>query len=564
MEAVVKNGRILLKFPYDFITHTKVKAVPGGKFNKRKGAWEFPASPLVCAQLNEKLKCSWPLEAFESGGYPLERPVPKMKPFDHQAEAIDFLLNEFGFGEKPVFGATKGAALFMEMGTGKTKTAIDTAEILHHNGIIKTVLIISPLNVVDSWGNTEYGELTKHSTNSKWYPIVGATKKKKLKVVEEMKVDINLQKKDHLTWGLINIESLKVVRDQILEINPDLVILDESTLIKNFKAARTKDLLEMFGLAPYKIVMSGNPIPKGPHEIFAQYAFIEPGVFGLNFFKFRDKYFDMDYFKQIEGLKEGMKAEFDEKFHSVSIVKRKDECLDLPPKLYEPHVVEMSKEQGKAYREMEREAVVCYDDMACSGTVVMTKMIRLSQIAGGALPLEPIDPENPTKEEVVFFKPNSALNEVIQVIEETPDDEQVVVWARFQFEIELICERLEKEDIGHADFYGKTSLKNKLKNRADFKNRRIRVFVGSPAAGGKGMNDLIGATTVIYYSNDYSAENRQQSEDRNHREGTIKVTYHDIIVKGTIDIDVLNTLRDNKDFSDKVLTRELMTKGETT
>ena len=442
---------------------------------------------------------------------------------------------------------SRGAALFMEMGTGKTKAMIDVTGVLHANGIISRALVVAPLPIVDAWGNEEFGELTKHAGNDRniWFPILGKSKKQREDALKAM-----LQYKGpKMVWGLINIEGLVVVKDALKSLKPDLMLLDESTIIKNRTAQRTKLAIELFEATPFKVISSGNPIPKSPDEIFAQYKLIEPGAYGSSFMSFREKFFEVDYFNKIKGFKPGMEAAYNKVFHDFAFVKRKQDCLSLPPKVYLTHAVDMTPEQAKLYGDMEKDALAFYKDKACAAPVVITKFLRLSQIAGGTFPTE----TGP----VIDLTPNPKIEAVVEILEGLPKDEQVVIWARFQREIELIAARLEKEGIKAVTFYGKTSSEDRIEARRMMLRNEARVFVGNPATGGKGLNELIGATTVIYYSNDYSAENRQQSEDRNHRNGTVKVTYIDILANGTIDREVLGVLRNNKNFSDAILERKI-------
>lgn len=433
---------------------------------------------------------------------------------------------------------SRGAALFAQMGVGKTKVLIDVAEILYLNRIIKNVLVIAPLSILGTWND----ELKKHSSRSSWIELVG-TKKQRIKNLSFMQY----MKDGYLHWGLINADGVGVIKGELNSSFFDLIIIDESTIIKNRTTQRSKIVIELFQGAKYKVIASGNPIPKSADEIFSQYEFVEPAIFGDSYYKFVERYFELDYFNKIVDLKNA--DEFYQKFHSIAFVKKKQDCLDLPPKIYERIFVDMSPEQTRIYTEMEKDAIATYKDSSCVAPVTITKFLRCSQIAGGIFPSE-------SGEKVL--EPNPKLDALIEVINGLPFEEQIVVWARFQKEIELIDERLKQEGISCVTFYGVTKYNERLEARKSFKEKLARVFIGNPSTGGKGLNDLIGATTVIYYSNDYSAENRQQSEDRNHRNGTVKVTYIDLLMRNTIDIQVLQVLQQNKDFSDSILNKQLV------
>jgi len=332
-----------------------------------------------------------------------------------------------------------------------------------------------------------------------------------------------------------------------------MVVLDESTAIKNRTTRRAKVIHKLFSNVPYKLILSGNPIPKSPAEIFSQYMFVDPGIFGDSYYKFVDRYFVVNQFHGIEDFRsEALAREFHNRLHSIAFRKRKDECLSLPPKIFENRYVELNSQQRQIYDRLKKEAVAAYQDKKISAPILVTKILRLSQICGGNFPSE--------DGTVTPIVPNAKLEELINILEEIPSSSQVVVWARFQAEIQSIAARLEKEGITYATFYGDTPHKDRLAVAEDFIAKKIRVFIGNPATAGKGVNFLVGATNVIYYSLDYSFENYVQSMDRTHRSGTVgdKVLYIHLLAKNTIDEQVLAVLRQNKNVSEAILSREIV------
>lgn len=434
----------------------------------------------------------------------------------------------------------KGAALLADMGVGKSKMVIDLAEIMHDLGMVKKVLVISPLSIVNSWCD----ELTLHASKSQWEPIIGS----KTKRVQALN-DIN-QSNGKLQWGLINVDGVKVIEDDIGKW--DMVVIDEVTIMKNRTTQRFKCIDSLFRNVYFKIIMSGNPIPKSPIEIFAPYKFIDPGVFGDNFYKFRDHYFTIDMFNNIIGFKNDvLKKEFHSKMHGIAFRKKKEECLTLPSKIFQNRYVELSEPQKKVYDTMRKEAIAAYEDRKCSAPVLISKILRLSQIAGGNFP----DEQGGT----IPITPNPKLEELLFVLEEIPSQEQVVVWARFTAEIQQIEMRLKKENISCVTFYGATSPKDRISAAEQFRTKKVRVFIGNTATAGKGVNFLVGATHVVFYSLDYSYENYDQAIARTHRSGTKgdKVLYVHLIAKGTVDFAVLNVLKKNGNFSEAILNREI-------
>lgn len=554
--------------------------IPGAKFMKKGGFWKLPISLRIYKQLKESFDFVCPTLESEHIPYIIASHQSKTTLRAHQKEAVQLSLKEMGFNlldKRPKcfkdfeclcdrgFYISRGFALFMEMGTGKTLTAISIADTLHVNGFIKKALVIAPLPIVDIWGNSdpEVGELAKHSAVQ--HLTFTATGNKKTK--EAALSTYNNWKTPAMKWLLINPESIGRIRkikkkkeliyaEGLEEATPDIVIIDESTIIANQGTARGELIVKLFYHAPYKLILSGNPTPKGGHQIYGQYLFMDQGIYGNNFFKFREKYFNLDYFKGIAGMKPEEKDEFDSLFHSGCYIARKKDCLDLPPKVYERRHYEMSKEQTQTYKDMHKHAVAAFDDLSCTADVVITKYLRLSQIAGGYLPLEDEDGKLVSLRR---FKEQPGLDLMVVDLLSLPSGEQVVIWARFQEEIEMVSERLTKEGITNVCFYGPVKVKDRIEARRKFREEEVRAFISS-SAGARGLNDLIGATYVFYYSNDYSADRRQQSEDRNHRSGTEgdKVTYVDYIAhcpdyKHQIDEEVLTVLQSNKDYSTALL-----------
>ena len=284
---------------------------------------------------------------------------------------------------------------------------------MYVNGLIKNVLVICPLSIVNTWQE----QLEKFSSYSVWDSLIGSKNKR----LESLDKTFEFSK-HYLNWCIINVDGISVIKDELAKKKFDMVVVDESVIIKNRSALRTKLVTELFSDAPYKIIMSGNPIPKSADEIFSQYKFVDVGVYGSYYYSFLDKYCKVDYFNKVTELKN--EQEFHAKMHSIAFRKTKKECLDLPPKIYEKELIEMTSEQKQIYKEMEKDAIASYKDKTCAATVVITKFLRLSQIAGGFFP----DTENDGGE---YITPNKKIDRLIEIISEIPITEHIVIWASF-------------------------------------------------------------------------------------------------------------------------------------
>lgn len=455
----------------------------------------------------------------------------KTKPYDHQIKALQESWNK------------KEYAWFMEMGTGKTKVAIDNIGILNQQNFIDTAIIVAPKSVYLNWED----EIANHLSDEVPYSIYSWNKSKK---------DINLKK---LKIYLINTEALShksgvsFVKD-ILIMNPkNIFIIDESTAIKNQSALRTKSILKLSQLALYKRILTGSPVTKSPLDLYTQCAFLSPELLGFSsFYSFRARYAVMDavhlgnqryihipkYYVNLD--------ELNSKLRTFSYRVRKDECLDLPEKIKQLRTIQLTTEQRNVYNNLKEKAIAIMQDESVSFTVKLVELLRLHQITNGFLKTD----EGNIKE----FKDNPKMDELLNILEQI--EGKAIVWANYVHNIESITSKL-------IDIYGKNSVVNIYGDVDAIKRKEAvhrfqndpecKFFVGNPSTGGFGLT-LTAASYVIYFSNNYNYEIRIQSEDRAHRIGQNKnVTYIDIVAKDSVDFHIMKALQNKLQISNKTL-----------
>jgi SNF2 family DNA or RNA helicase len=152
--------------------------------------------------------------------------------------------------------------------------------------------------------------------------------------------------------------------------------------------------------------------------------------------------------------------------------------------------------------------------------------------------------------EYLFDQKNPRVTALMEALEEISG--KVIIWARFVDDIKIILTTLRAEygEKSVVAYYGEVSDDNRVANVKAFQeDPQVRFFVGNQQAGGTGLT-LTAASTVIYYTNDFSLENRLQSEDRAHRIGQKNnVTYIDIEAGGTVDTKIINALRTKRDVA---------------
>ena len=470
-------------------------------------------------------------------------------PYDHQRVALEDSWSAEYY------------ALFMEMGTGKTKVAIDTMAMLYEAGKLKAALIIAPKGVYDNWVR---GEIPIHLPQRiprkicRWIPA-------KTKRFEEELTGFIVDREPSLKIFVMNVEAFSSTRGSnaataFLYQNPDnMVIVDESTTIKNRKAARTKNIMSLQKRSKYRRILTGSPITKSPMDLFSQCGFLAEKSLGFNsYYAFQARYANIQQrtmghrsFQQITGYRR--LDELSEKLDSFSNRVLKVDCLDLPPKVYIQRDVALTPEQEKLYGQMSKLALAQLESGELATTAsVLTQIMRLQQICCGHL--------MPDDGEIQLIK-NNRLKELLDVAEELQG--KAIIWATYTHDIQQIAETL-RERFGPdsvATYYGATPQDERQEIVNDFQDPEnpLRFFVGQPRTGGYGIT-LTAATTVIYYSNSYDLEIRLQSEDRAHRIGqTNKVTYIDLVSPGTIDEKILQALRNKIDIAGQVLGED--TKG---
>ena len=463
----------------------------------------------------------------------------KTRPYDHQRKALEDSW------------AAEYYALFMEMGTGKSKVAIDNIAVLYEAGKIDSAMIVAPKGVYDNWAK---GEIETHFPDriEKNVMLWRAGKSKRY---DTNLVDFITEKFDGVKMFVINVEAfssqkgLDAAKAFLFQNPRNMMIIDESTTIKNRKALRTKNLVALRDRALYRRILTGSPITKSPMDLFSQCDFLKDRALGFNsYFAFQARYAQVQRrtmghrsFQQIVGYQR--LEELTNKLDQFSNRVLKEECLDLPDKVYVKRVVPLTNEQTNVYNQMKLLALAQMDSGELATTAsVLTQIMRLQQICCGFL--------QPDEGDMREIKSNR-LDELINLSEEVQG--KAIIWATYTHDIQRIADALRGRfgPEAVATYYGGTPQEERQEIVQRFQNRSdpLRFFVGQPKTGGYGIT-LTAANTVIYYSNSYDLEIRLQSEDRAHRIGQAnKVTYIDLVAPNTIDEKILTALAGKDRYS---------------
>ena len=474
----------------------------------------------------------------------LSRYPYRNQPFAHQAAYLQ------RFWKHPV------VALFAEMGTGKSFMLINNAALLYDRGDINGMLIVAPKGVYRNWYKSE---LPKHMPEHVPYKM--ACWSPSPRKAEKMEMEAMLNYVDGLRILIMNIEAFSTEKGvsfarTFLRVTNSFMAVDESTTIKTPNAKRTKNIIKVGREARFRRIATGSPVTKSPLDLYAQCEFLSADCLNMaSYYAFQARYAVLverrmatHTFKQIVGYRR--LDELQKRLDNFSFRVTKEECLDLPDKVYTRREVEMTAEQRKAYDQMKLMALSVIDQGIVSTNNALTQLMRLHQICCGHVKLD-------DGSEVDF--PNNRIDELLAALEEV--DGKVIIWANYRKDIERIKNRLQ-HDYGMtavASYYGDTEAEERqeIVTRFQDPDDNLRFFVGNPRTGGYGLT-LTAAKTVIYYSNNFDLEVRLQSEDRAHRIGqTSKVTYIDLITPGTVDEHIVKALRNKINIASAVLGEEL-------
>ena len=396
---------------------------------------------------------------------------------------------------------------------------------------IRRVLVVCPLSICGVWQE----EFAKFANFPVQLVILNGTAAKKRQQIESLQDDGTLQ------VIVVNYESSWRLKEELLKYDADLIIADEGHKLKSGMTAQSKGMHKLGDKARYKMLLTGTVITNHELDIFSQYRFVNPDIFGKSFIPFRNRYFYMGGYEQHEAIfKKSMTGEFLEKLHSIAFRVTKDECLDLPEVTEEIRTVDLEPAAAKLYAQIEEESWAEMKESEVTAANVLTRILRLSQITGGFLNDDDgnVNAVSKTKLE--------ALSDIIDGA--VAAGEKLVIMARFRAELDAIQQMVEKKRLSYGVVRGGIS------DRADqvsrFQNDSdCMIFIGQIQAAGMGLT-LTSASTMVFYSCDYSMSNFDQAKSRIHRAGQKNnCLYIYLVVRNSIDGKVLKALRDKQNLA---------------
>jgi len=465
---------------------------------------------------------------------------PRLPPYEHQRRAVNDAVagvKEYAFH-----------ALFMEMGTGKTKSTIDAWTVLVGDGAIDTLIVVAPKSIMSTWTDEE---LPKHASipysSLSWD---GKSTKKSIAEFEGFMLSkvpkvyvVNVEAFQQLN------ETLRERLSRLLRGGKCLMVIDESSSISHSTAQRSKVLVKAGKLAAGRLILTGTEISKGPLDLYMQFEFLHPGFWGTkSFFMFRAKYAILQdaygaggrTFKKVVGYQKLGELTRQIEPHTTRALKA--QCLDLPEKIRQTIFVELTETQDKMYRQLKS---LLATELASGEIMTVPNKIALftkfRQLVGGTMKVE-------NEYTVIEPKPGK-LTALLDDLADT--DEQAIIWCAFRGEIQLVSSALAS--LGTVvTFDGSTDVDERSGAKVAFQSGEARFFVSNMKAGAYGLN-LQNCHLQYFYSRDTSPQANWQAEDRSHRPGQKhSCVYKSLVVKGTVDERILELIEQSADLRDIV------------
>lgn len=455
----------------------------------------------------------------------------RIAPYPHQSEALQKMFGRRNF------------ALLMAMRTGKTKVILDEYGALEAEGHVNDLLVIAPGGVYRTWEQAARDHLSEELLSRLsiyvWRSSNAAGRQEFLS-------------KPSPRMLLMNVEALSIAgspaRDFALRFasGGPMVVVDESTIIKN-KSKRTEFILtRLRPLAKYRRILSGLATPRSPLDLFYQFSFLDWGILGWqSWYSYRATIAHMTKMlwggRMVETIDlrrgdRGFRPEM------IETVRRKIEPhsyrVEFRPKIpstYTLREVQMTKEQKAAYDDMRLRATHALSETEhVTATVVIAQLIRMHQILLGHT-----SDEQGRRHE--FLEHRTA--ELLELLEEYHG--KAVIWCSYDYNVQKVTEALRKEygPQSVARFWGGNANGREEEEREFQSNPECRFMVATPAAGGRGRTWHV-ADLVVYFSNTDNLEHRDQSEQR--VMGINKerqVDFIDLICPGTVEEKIIHALR---------------------
>ena len=550
MYCGVSDGNITVSDCYN--EKDRLKDEFGARWDKDKKVWKLPLTSEYARKLKDAFNPTF--DALLIGVFrqkkERDKTIQQLKDKSYTPRfGFDNLINvplmehqKLGANIAMEIYENKGSGVMfsMEMGTGKTMTAMAVVGKLQERQDIKKVLVVCPKVAMNVWQQ----EYCKFANYDYMLNVISGTPKRRLKRMNE------LAEYDGLAIAVINYEYAYTFSKVLEEWQPDMVICDESHKIKSPSSNQTKAIIAIGNKARYKMCLTGTPLTNNILDFFSQYKFLDTTVFGDSFTAFRNKYVITGMFNEYLRPNPRTFNELKEKIASIAYRVTKEECLTLPPFVDIPVYVDMSDNAMRKYKELETEFITWLNAQTfITADNALTQTLRLRQLTGGFLYSK--DQDNNL---VINTVDTAKLDACMELVDEiTSAGNKVVIFAEFQSEIQAIKEACDKLGVKSGTYYGATNETARKTLVDGFQNGDIQVFIGQIESAGISIT-LTSAQYMIFFSTGYKYGVYDQARARIHRKGQRNAcTYYHLTASGTIDERIFKALAKKEALADSII-----------
>lgn len=519
----IKDKKIYLDVPFD--DKEMIKTIPGRKWVK-KSIWSLPYDMDTIRDVYTYLKLEIPALTPNKSvtGISSEYKTSLLRGlYSHQIQSVN--------------KATPFFADLSEPGTGKTLVQI----ILMLIRQAYPVLVICPKSIMEAVWVEQLKEfkIIPHILNN-------GSKTIKDRILGYISLSKRFEQQNDIF--IINYEMVPYVINELLKIDWQFIILDESTKIKNPMAKRSKQIMKLRDKTKYRSIMTGTVAPNSLLDVFNQIKFIDPALFGEGYYAFRQRYFNQGGYMNYEWfVKPDTLFRIKERIKECSVQHHKRDCIDLPPMVSEIRKIELSKTQQQHYDQMKNEFLLILKDETITAPFIITQMMKLREICSGFIYSE---------ENVNEIKDQTKIKSLFEVLEQI-GEERVIIFCHFNNSIKYLEKKLDGK-YTFASFYGGTKTKDKQQALNDFETFNIQILIANPASAGHGLN-LAFCSNVIYYEIDWNLEHHIQSKQRIERIGQKnKMTVYFLLMKKTIEEYIYKKLKAKENILKKLDVNELI------
>jgi len=548
------GGLVRISTHYD--QRSRCMAVPGGRWVPRNKSWEYLLTPATAScicqafsrELNEEDKQRLKslsdrlmmAQAVKNDCTELQVPLTNFPPWKHQLVSYNMVRELFALDNGSTDGG--GALLALDMGAGKTKISVDL--ICNFPEKFQKVLVVCPASVIEVWtGNKDRkGQFEIHAVPEAYKRLLitavngkGNSTEKKTKNAELHRQAAAHQKKQFI--AVVNYETAwrEPFATWARDVRFDLVVADEVHRTKSPGGRSSKFFAQLAKTARYRLGLSGTPLAHSPLDIYGQYRFLDPGIFGTNYVKFRSDYAVLGGFEGRQVVSYRNHEDLHDKMFLIAHRVMSRDVFDLPVFQSEIRTCTLSSTEQKVYNEMDQDMCTQINDGLVSAANALTKLLRLQEITSGYLDGQPVG--------------DSKKKLLADTMEDFDQKEPLVVCARFTNDLRAVREVAESQGRRYAELSGHAN---------DLSQWQIgnSDVLGVQIKSGREGVDFTRARYNILYSLGFSLGDYEQFLKRSDRPGqTREGMFIHLLATDTVDFKVMKALEEHREVIDSVLTQ---------